>query len=224
MASFSQVLRRGAKVFLDIDENELQVGLQSVKYADVVSKRVFVADALDNGAGFAVEIGQPERLKKLLLETQSDFLNMFNSQRHAADCTSSCPRCLRNYENRFLHWALDWRLALDVIDLALGEPLRMERWMSRGISLAESFVQAYLPHSAMTLEEHGGLPVIIAKSGHATIIGHPLFRQDVGGLNDLQKLVRATLLESGRVRQVRFTDPFLLDRVPDRVFTQLTGT
>jgi DEAD/DEAH box helicase domain-containing protein len=223
IASFAQVLRRGAKAFLDIDESELQVGLQSVKYGDIVSKRVFVADALDNGAGFAVEIGQPERLKKLLLETQSDFLSMFSSQRHMADCTSSCPRCLRNYENRFLHWALDWRLALDVIDLALGESLRMERWSSRALTLAQGFVQAYQPHSPMTLEEHGGLQVIVANSGHATVIGHPLFRQDTAGLNALQKSVRAALIESGRARLVRFTDPFLLDRVPDRVFAQLAG-
>ena len=39
---------------------------------------------------------------------------------HARYCTVSCPDCLRSYDNRRLHGALDWRLALDMLDLAAG--------------------------------------------------------------------------------------------------------
>ena len=55
MHSFSQLLRRAAHAFLDIDESELVVGLQPTSRNGVMTHRVYLADALDNGAGFAVE-------------------------------------------------------------------------------------------------------------------------------------------------------------------------
>ena len=49
----------------------------------------------------------------------------------------SCPDCLRSWDNRRHHSGLDWRLALDMLDLAAGEPLAMQRWMPLGLGLAE---------------------------------------------------------------------------------------
>ena len=47
----------------------------------------------------------------------------WNDKHHAA-CASSCLDCLRSYDNRRLHGALDWRLALDMLDLLAGERAR----------------------------------------------------------------------------------------------------
>ena len=55
--SFAEMLRRAAKDQLDIDESELEVGVQPWARGGVLSRRVFVADALDNGAGYALELG-----------------------------------------------------------------------------------------------------------------------------------------------------------------------
>ena len=55
LMSFAEMLRRAAKDQLDIDEAELEVGVQPWARGGVLSRRVFVADALDNGAGYALE-------------------------------------------------------------------------------------------------------------------------------------------------------------------------
>ena len=51
--SFAEVLRRGCQVALDVQADELQVGLQPARINDVRTHRVFIADALENGAGYA---------------------------------------------------------------------------------------------------------------------------------------------------------------------------
>ena len=50
---------------------------------------------------------------------------------------------MRSYDNRQLHSVLDWRLALDVVDLALGRPLNIDQWNDRADRLVDGFVDAY---------------------------------------------------------------------------------
>src|SRR5690606_12792673 len=110
----AHVLRRACKAALDIDEEELEVGLQPVRSAGVLTHRVFVADALDNGAGFAVELGRRDRFERVITSARADLTRRYEEAGHAGACSTSCPRCLRSYDNRQYHWALDWRLALDM--------------------------------------------------------------------------------------------------------------
>src|SRR6185437_15545405 len=58
--SFAEILRRACQVALDIDPQELVMGLQARVVDGNPSARVFLADALDNGAGYAAELGKPE--------------------------------------------------------------------------------------------------------------------------------------------------------------------
>ena len=48
---------------------------------------------------------------------------------------------LRNYNNRFIHSDLDWRLALDVAEIVLGIPINKERWLARAQDISETFVK-----------------------------------------------------------------------------------
>ena len=49
------------------------MGLRPV-YADgLLSAQVFLADALDNGAGYASELGRPEVFKRILDEARQDL-------------------------------------------------------------------------------------------------------------------------------------------------------
>src|SRR5699024_930715 len=99
---------------------------------------------------------------------------------HGSACTSSCPGCLRNYENRFNHWALDWRLGLDVVDLALGRNLDLSHWTERTAALVQSFADGYGPHLRIEQAEINGLPTLISPEGQgaAVVIGHPLWRHE----------------------------------------------
>lgn len=222
LLSFAEVLRRAAKAYLDIDEAELEVGLQPWRTDGLVSARIFVADAADNGAGFAVELGSGSTLSTLLQSIKKDMGSKLRAPRHAEQCTSSCPRCLRNYQNRFTHWALDWRLALDVVDLALGLPLDFSNWQARALELGDGFIKAFQPFGPLQLDEVQNVPVLINAegAGSAVVIGHPLWRQDEAGVNDVQTAVMGSLRQRGIGRLV-LADLFTLDRLPFRIFSQL---
>lgn len=224
LLSFAELIRRAAKSYLDIDEEELEVGLQPWRADGLVSAKIFIADATDNGAGFALELGRGDTLQVLLQAIRSDMGEKFREARHASGCTSSCPRCLRNYQNRFTHWALDWRLALDVVDLALGESLQPDRWRDRARELGEGFIRAFTPFGPLRMDHVRGVPVLVNgdTTGPAVIVGHPLWRQDPDGANALQGLVLSDLRHQG-VSHATVSDLFTLDRTPFRIFSHLLG-
>lgn len=113
--------------------DELVVDLTPFPTDSVRSARVFIADALDNGAGYAGELGRPEVFERLLLDGRNRLTDLYETDaRHRETCMPSCPDCLRSWDNRRHHSGLDWRLALDMLDLAAGEPLKMNRWFDLG--------------------------------------------------------------------------------------------
>ncbi len=104
MWSFAEVIRRGCHVALDLQPDELQVGLQPAKIAGLETRRVFLADQLENGAGYAPELGEMTNLKGILEEILGTLTSDYEGAAHA-DCTESCPNCLRSWDNRRLHGA-----------------------------------------------------------------------------------------------------------------------
>ena len=133
--SFAEILRRACQVALDIDPQELVMGLQARVVARHPSARVFLADALDNGAGYAVELGKPKVFARILDQARQELTTPGKTPRTRAYCTVSCPDCLRSYDNRRLHGALDWRLALDMMDLAAGRAAEDRPLARRGAPL-----------------------------------------------------------------------------------------
>lgn len=220
--SFANFLRQSAKTYLDIDEAELEVGLQPTRHAGTVTSRVFLADALDNGAGYALELGDSATLRKLLLRIRDETGTRLAGADHSSACSSSCPGCLRNYENRFDHWALDWRLGLDVVDLALGDSLKVSRWFERAEELMRGFRLAFKPFGILSQEDIGGIPVLINSegAGSAVVLGHPLWRHDS---DHWAPEINATVtaLQGKGISKVRVSDLYVLDRAPFRVFNLL---
>ena len=172
--SLAEVVRRAAKKQLDIDPAELVVGLDPRSDG---SMSVFVADALDNGAGYAAEIAEQTNFERLLRETRLLLHEEWNAKKHAA-CSSSCLDCLRSYDNRRLHGLLDWRLALDMLDLLADEPLRPSRWLDLGALAASGVAATGLMH--LTSGQAGdGLSFIANEATRrAVLLGHPLWRRD----------------------------------------------
>jgi DEAD/DEAH box helicase domain-containing protein len=220
--SFANLLRNAAKTYLDIDQTELEVGLQPARQGETVTSRVFLADALDNGAGYALELGEVGTLRKLLEQIRDDTGARLQASEHASACSSSCPGCLRNYENRFHHWALDWRLGLDIVDLALGNALRVERWFERADELMLGFRQAFKPFGILSQDTVNGLPAIVNSegSGSAVVLGHPLWRHDHDNWSQQMRAAAAALQKRG-IGKVRVSDLYVLDRTPFRVYNLL---
>ncbi|MBM4523774.1 DEAD/DEAH box helicase [Rhodococcus hoagii] len=222
LLSFAEFLRNAAKAYLDIDQAELEVGLQPTRSGGTVSARVFLADALDNGAGYALELGEPTTLEHLLRAIQSDTGMRLRSEPHSLACTASCPGCLRNYENRFHHWALDWRLGLDVVDLALGQELDVSQWADRTSLLMRSFIAGYGAHLRTFEDLVNGIPALVTTEGQgaAVLIGHPLWRHDEA--NWSPQVSRAVSELRGRgLSEVKVSDAYVLDRTPVRIFGEL---
>lgn len=174
--SLTEVLRRGAKRLLDIDPVELVAGLHPEGQGQM---GVFLADALDNGAGYAIELGRHDNFSRLLTQTRARLTDEWSQSDHA-HCTSGCVDCLRSYDNRFLHHFLDWRLALDMLDLLAGDVPDARRWTDLGHTVAEGLEQTAL----MTVrrgQTSAGVPYVHSPdTGKAVLIGLPLWPRDAG--------------------------------------------
>ena len=220
MWSLAEVLRRGFQAELDVDPSELTVGLNPINIQGEQTQRIFVADTLENGAGYASLLGDPHFFTKVLRRVVDDLRARWEDKRHSKDCTTSCPDCLRSYDNRRIHGALDWRLALDMAELALGESADWSRWLTRGEVLVRGFISSFGQYG---VEAHpiGGLWVVLhAERRRAVILGHPLWRR--GGrflLEDQAKAISEVKSTFGL--GVELSDLFELDRTPMKVAQRL---
>ena len=218
LTSFGEALRRGCHAELDIEPSELVVGLQPRSAPGTRTATVYLADTLENGAGYAVELARPEHLEAVLTGILGPVADGWNTASHSA-CDASCPDCLRAWDNRHLHGSLDWRLALDVTELALGRPLTTNRWLDLATPLAERFAQAYgLALEDLRIEAAGGLTALCAGS-RAVVIGHPLWRVD-----DVLSPEQDEALRDLRGRRITpvLSDVRRLRSRPESVYAELT--
>ena len=223
MWSFAEMVRRGCQITLDVQPDELQVGLQPARSNGERTNRVFIADALENGAGYAPELGRTENLKGVLDDILDELASRYEARQHA-DCTESCPDCLRSYDNRWLHGALDWRLGLDVARLAAGHTMEAARWLSRSRTLCATFSRAYDAAVRTEIREvaDGLLAIVRADRKGAVIIGHPLWRREPALFNWEQAVALDELQSDLSVAHVSVSDPWVLQRIPAQVYHQLS--
>lgn len=220
IVSLADAIRRGAQQLLDIDPSELTVGVQPRRVNDIRTAAVYAADTLENGAGYAVELAEPGRLSAVLEALLDEVALRWMDARHR-DCDSSCPDCLSSWDNRHTHPLLDWRLALDAAELALGQPLELDRWMADSDALAANFTRSYadaLP--GLSTRPVGSLQILIAER-NAVIVGHPLWRRDEPGWNIDQQRVANELRDSGL--RVHMSDVRQLRRRPESVYRSLVS-
>jgi len=220
--SFAQVLRRASQVALDVDPNELQAGLLPFRHDGYESAKVFVADAIDNGAGFASQLSEPHEFLALLDDARATLTKQYEASAHAATCTSSCPDCLRAWDNQTLHGALDWKLALDMLDLAAGEPLRVERWFT-GLGRVAASAEMLAP-GRIEVHEIGntGAPaLVLSKKSTVIVVGHPLWWHTREKFNQAQLEIEASAHESWPGHKIVHTDFFEFDRSPLRVLQEV---
>ena len=222
--SFAELLRIAASAELDVSPSELEVGLQPLKTSsDAVTRRVFVADSLENGAGYARHLGSPDVLHRVIDKAAQEIGAMkLESPRHRDACDFSCPDCLRSYDNRFLHPYLDWRLALDLVELARGQALMLERWLGQGESTSRKFIAAFGDATELSHVAAGRLHGVRAESsGRVAIFGHPLWRSEREHYVGLQEEAESGLRERWNPRGIRHFDLAWLQRYPSAVFAWL---
>ena len=164
------LLREAAARQLDVQGRELLVGLwlQPETGADPRGW-IFLADALENGAGYCTHLGEREQLKQLLASTRAYVAELEDENKHS--CDSSCYDCLRSYENQAYHALLDWRLARDWLELVEGKPLDVERWSIIEERVVKSFGTAF---DAIPVQFASGVWACAAGDDRLIVVCHPL--------------------------------------------------
>lgn len=184
--SFGFMVRRAAAVTLDIQDSELDVGIQP--FTDFngpsgsASARIFISDNLENGAGYSSWLAEPNRFEKLLkfiLDTEGHFYKPLVSDTHRQECGSSCYRCLREFGNMAFHPLLDWRLALDMVRLALDSNAQIDLNYDYWTDLLDQTARSYFGPLDLTYEPDdtlGGLLFGLDDyNDEAIILTHPLW-------------------------------------------------
>jgi hypothetical protein len=210
------MLREAAARQLDVQSRELRLGLwmQPIE-AHGARGWLFLADALENGAGYCTHLGNEDQLRALVASAQ-EYLAELEEDRHARSCDSSCYDCLRSYGNQAYHGLLDWRLARDWLDLARDRPLDAGRWGPQEQAVASAFAEAFDGH---VTELEGGAYGVEALN-RLLVIRHPLEHPSEDFLPDRLALAVADAEARGLVQaghRAELVSSFDLLRRPARV-------
>ena len=194
--SFGFLVRRAAAVSLDVNESELDLGIQPI--ADLSTPfapptaRIFISDSLENGAGYSTFLGDRIRFEELLRfvlgqarpswtrSTPPDsFHRPLVTPPHSHDCFNSCHRCLREFGNMAFHPILDWRLGLDMAQLALDPNARIDLTTSHWSDLVARIAPTYFAGLQMQTRTFDALSGGVDPfNNEAIILTHPLWDTD----------------------------------------------
>ena len=174
ITSFSEFVRTAIANRLDIDPGEIRTGTQTYRLQNFVTQQIFLADALENGAGYVRKVSKPSEFQALLQEHYESVVEIWDSNKHS-DCDTSCPDCLRSYNNRSIHHLLDWRLALDIAETVLLGRFDHNRYLENARNIAEWFKALCKDfHIDVRVVEAGDLYSVISDT-KALILSHPLW-------------------------------------------------
>lgn len=221
--SFAELFRIAAGIELDVNPEELKVGLQPWKTeSGTITRRIFVADSLENGAGYARQIGLRDVLLDIIDQVVGSIMDKIELPLHSKSCDASCPDCLRSYDNRFIHPYLNWRLALDLAQVARGGALTAKRWLTRSGEIVQSFVDAFGDHTDFRQVGVNKLNAVASQSSsRAAVFGHPLWRSEPQYFLKCQQVAHTELRSDHAIDEVRFFDLATLQKHPAKVFAWL---
>jgi hypothetical protein len=194
--SFAFLLRRAAAVTLDVNESELDVGLQTIidlrgPFAPPTAK-VFLSDSLQNGAGYSSHLADTVRFKQLLefiLGRYGNPADAFSGPILSHDCDTSCHKCLREFGNMSYHPLLDWRLGYDMARLALDTLAPIDLTVDYWQPLVNRHASAFFTGLELRNTVFGELPSGVDDEDNAFILTHPLW--DTNEANFCEKLAEA---------------------------------
>lgn len=212
--SLAFLLRTVASAALDIQPLELAAGIYSGTSGAEPATYAFLADTLENGAGFSTHLGSSEFVTEFF-DAVTRYLAELEDPSHANECRSSCYRCLRDYGNMAYHALLDWRLARDLFGLLHGDALTLDVRAER--SAIERWCRAYdavpigssVPAARFNSPSEGSFAVIARHAFEAA--------EDVLIAPRLAEAMARIETAEDDLDGIVFVDPFTLDRDPRRV-------
>ncbi len=217
--SLAFLLRTVAASKLDIHPLELAAGIYSGVTGGEPATFAFLADTLENGAGFSTHLGSFE-FHREYFDAVAKYVGDLEDPSHANVCSSSCYSCLRDYGNMAYHALLDWRLARDLFRILRGEPLLIDT--ARDSAAIGAWGRAY---GATPI--HGLASAVRFESpreGSFAVIARHAFEASEKGFiaPRLTELMRDIEASEDGLNGVVFVDAFTLDRDPRRVLTLIS--
>jgi len=132
--SFGSLVKNAASVVLQINPEELAVGVRPVlRSPNRLHGEVFLYDNVSGGAGYARAIAQ--NMEEILQKARNLGHQCLNK-----NCTGACYQCLFDYRNQVLHPLLDRSLGVAILDYLLEQTL-------------PELKEAQIEHAATSLEE-----------------------------------------------------------------------
>lgn len=189
--SWGYLIRKSICTVLDIETNELQVGYRISP--NTKKHEVFIVETAVNGAGYCVylngdtnyEIANKIFIDQLRLQDKNNVYSYLVGESHG-ECTSSCYDCLRDYYNQNHHGLLNWRLALDLAQLAKDSSLDLDftqpYWKQYFSKYLESLI--FKKYNSQLLEENGFF--YMKKDEQKILITHPFWKEEY--IDNIQKL------------------------------------
>ncbi len=169
--SWGYLTRKAISDFLDIDSSELSVGFNITPQEK--RAETFFVEKLENGAGYCNYLSGREypnvpydAFIKPLIKGGSLYNHLVKSN-HGNDCLSSCYDCIRDYSNQDIHNLLDWRLGLDLINLA--------NYSKYTIDFNSEYWNQFVFETTKMILEKQGFKNILENNG--TLIGDTLYNE-----------------------------------------------
>lgn len=180
--SWGSLVRQAFCLELDIDLEELVVNTRTYRENEQVRCELFMADALENGAGYCRYLSEsPDRMRdvlKGLTRPTHPLRKQLMLPEHYQECDSSCYDCLRNYSNSHFHSILDWRLGLDLAELSMDAnhvpDLQAPHWEETTRAAAMGLAAAFGEAEALCLQ---GLWCVKKRGKLQAILIHPLWSE-----------------------------------------------
>ncbi|MFB9166537.1 DEAD/DEAH box helicase [Arthrobacter psychrochitiniphilus] len=209
--SLSFLMRTVAANKLDIQSQEFNAGIYTGLQDGRPTTFAFLADTLENGAGFSSHLGRPDILPEFLNDVDA-YLGELAGE-HSIECSSSCYRCLRDYSNMAYHALLDWRLAKDLKSVLDGQVLTIE--LDKQRKAIQNWAAVY---NVSTLSNSFAACALWDKPAEgriAVILRHPLESGEPGLMPERLKEATAQIhAENPGLDGVVYVDAFMLDRDP----------
>lgn len=163
-SSLAFAARAAAARLLEITVDELEVGVRYVSADGALIPEVFMADRLENGAGFVSHLASAAVFPGVIGELRV-AISGWDDARH--QCDSACYSCLRDWWNAPYHPLLDWRLAADALEIVTqGEP-QQDRWRAPALAAAAAVCadKGWAPpvedDEAITIEPRPGTRILV---------------------------------------------------------------
>lgn len=183
-SSLAFALRSLAAVTLDVEPREFEVGLAPMVRDGGLVGGLFLADVIENGAGYASAVSRD--IDQYMRRVPSFFER---GHQLGATCDSSCNRCLRDHLNWRWQTLLDWRLAEGLAAILLGEAIDFQAYTELEAPLVRELAES----QRMEWLNLGGVHGLRhARNNKVILVAHPFIDGAKGdGLPDhVQEAVR----------------------------------